>query len=274
VFLCLLDTVVKGLSADFSTIQIVCLRFMMTCVWLGLWLAVRRAGWPSFNRLGVHAVRALTVIAASGSFFYALGRMPFAELFAICLTSPLFMALFGAIFLRERVRLSIAGAIAIGFAGVIVIVGDGFGSAQTTDPTALVAALLSPIVYASNIVILRAQTAHESPDMIVLMQSLCAGLFTLPVAALDFHPLTLDTALLFVLIGLLGASGHLLFAYALSRTSAARFSIVEYTGLLWAAVFGYIFFAEVPKLTVWIGAALIIAACLLVLREKTATAKA
>jgi drug/metabolite transporter (DMT)-like permease len=268
--LCAMDAVVKALPPEMPTVQIVCLRFLATAAFMAGWLLAKRPGWPRLDRLGAHAIRAVIMVLSAASFFYALARMPLAELFAICLTSPLFIALLGAVFLRERVRLAIMGAIAMGFAGVLVIVGDGFGGAQTVPVGALIAALLSPVIYGSGIVLLRAQTAHESPEVIVFVQSLLASLMIAPVVAADFLPLDRNLVLSFALVGLFGASGYLCYAYALSLTTAARFSIVEYTGLLWAAFFGYVFFAEVPRLAVWLGAALIIGACLLVLREKKA----
>lgn len=265
-----MDAVVKGMSADFPTSQLVGTRFLAAGLWVGLWLAMTRPGWPRLDRLGAHALRAFIMVTSAMCFFYALGRIPLAELFSITLTSPLFIALFGALFLRERVRWTIAAAIAIGFSGVLVIVGEGLGGGGTAQPLAVAAALLTPVIYAAGIVLLRAQTAHDSPAVIVCIQSLLATLFIAPVIATEFVAPDGAALLRFAVIGLLGASGYLCFTFALSRTAAARFSIVEYTGLLWAALFGYVFFAEVPRLPVWIGATLIISACVLVMRAKSA----
>lgn len=263
-----MDALVKSLSAGYATSQLVGSRFLAAGLWVALWLAATRGGWPRADRLGAHALRAVTMVVAALCFFYALGRMPLAELFAITLTSPLFIALFGALILRERVRWTLAAAIALGFAGVLIVVGEGLGNGGHAQPLAVAAALLTPIVYAFSIILLRQQTAHEPAAVIVCVQSLFAAVLIAPVAASDFVMPDLGDALRFAAVGFLGAFGYLCFAYALARTAAARFSIIEYTGLIWAALFGYAFFGEVPRVPVWIGAALIISACLLVMRQK------
>jgi S-adenosylmethionine uptake transporter len=66
-----------------------------------------------------------------------------------------------------------------------------------------------------------------------------------------------------VLIGMLGAMGFVLLTIGLRTTPASAFAIVDYMNILWAALFGFVFFSEVPELRFWIGGALIIAACVL-----------
>lgn len=265
-----MDAVVKGLTPHFPTFQIVCLRFLFTTPWIALVLLVQRPAWPRRDRIRAHAIRGALMVATAGCFFYALGQLPLAELFAISLTSPLFIAIFGALFLRERLRPIVLVALAIGFAGVLVIMREGFGGLSTLPLLAVGAAILAPITYAAGIVLLRSQTAHEPLAIIVFVQSAFVALFTAPVALIGFVMPDGEMWLRFLALGLLGTVGNLCFAYALSRMPAARFSVVEYTGLLWAALLGYVFFAEVPRLAVWLGAGLIVAACLLVLRDKQA----
>jgi len=265
-----MDAMVKGLTPHFPTFQIVCLRFLFTAIWIGVALLVLRPGWPRRDKVAAHALRAVLMVATAVCFFYALGQVPLAELFALSLTSPLFIALFGALFLRERLSPVLLVAIAIGFCGVLVIMREGFGGIDAIAPLALGAAILAPVTYALGIVLLRSQTAHEPLTVIVFMQSLFVALFTAPVALAEFVWPNADLWLRFFAVGLLGTIGYLCFAYALSRTSAARFSVVEYSGLLWAALLGYVFFAEVPRVGVWLGAGLIVAACLLALRDKDA----
>jgi S-adenosylmethionine uptake transporter len=271
--LCSMDAVVKGMPAGTPTLQIVCLRFLATGALLGIWLAIARPGWPRRATLGIHALRAVTMVLAATTFFYALARIPLAELFVISLTSPLFIALFGALFLREGFRARIALAIAVGFGGVLVVAaGDlGRGGGLAIDPWALGAAILSPITYGASIVLLRVQSTQERPEVIVFTQSLLAGFMTAPIVGFDFVPLDLNLAVRFAAVGLLGASGYICFARALSMTTAGRFSVIEYTSLIWATLFGYAFFNEIPRPAVWLGAVLIIGACVMVMRDKAAT---
>ena len=70
---------------------------------------------------------------------------------------------------------------------------------------------------------------------------------------------------LFVLVGALGSLSHMGLAWALSRANAARLSPLEYSVLPWAVLFGYFFFAEIPRLETLFGAVLIVLACGLIL---------
>lgn len=266
-----MDTLVKGLSADFGTFQIAFLRSVFVGIWIGLWIAYQRPGWPRRDRLPIHALRAVLSVITACSFFYALAHIPIVEVFALSFTAPLFITLFGALFLREPVRWPIFAAIAIGFAGMLIIVFDAKGTLtlSTGFPRlALAAAILSPVSYALSIVVLRAQAAYEPGSIIVLVQTVMAVVLLAPLAALEYRFPDPNQWLLFALTGLFATVGFLAITHALAHITAARFSAVEYSGLLWAALFGYVFFAEITVLATWAGAALIIAACLIVLRAK------
>lgn len=268
-----MDSIVKGLSAEFAIFQMGFLRFGFAAMWVGLLVAIRRLGLPQRTRMPFHATRAALMVVTASSFFYALSQLPLAQVFALSFTSPIFIAIFGAIFIKEPLRRPVLVAIACGFAGMLTIVFGAEPAAQagTANPFAIAAALAAPVTYALSIVLLRAETAHEPPEVIVLTQSVLVCLFLAPVAAFDFKmPDPMGWAM-FALVGLLGASGFLMFAQALVRMSAARFGVIEYTGLLWAALFGYLFFAEVPSLATWAGAAMIIAGCLVATRARRAS---
>jgi drug/metabolite transporter (DMT)-like permease len=269
-----MDGLVKNLSAGYPTFQIVFMRFAFTALFIGIVMLGLRQRWPSRDRSKAHLGRAILMVLAASSFFYALGRLPLAEVFAISLTSPIFVAVFAAVFLKEPVGLRVMLAIGSGFLGMLVIVfagGPGTG-AFGHPPLALACALLSPVIYALGIVLLRAQTMQEPIAAIVTAQSLFVALLLSPVVAVQFVAPTPAHWAQFVGIGLLGSAGYLAFATGLKGLSAARFSVVEYTGLIWAALFGYAFFGEVPRLAVWLGALLIIAGCLIVISEKVSKA--
>src|SRR5271166_6652143 len=98
-----MDGVIKGLTAEFPTFEIVFWRFTFGALWIGLVLAVQRPGLPRRERLAAHAGRAALMVLSGASFFYALGALPMAEAFALAVTAPLFIAAFGALLLREAV---------------------------------------------------------------------------------------------------------------------------------------------------------------------------
>ena len=266
-----MDGFIKSVAGTYSAAQISLMRSSMLVCWMLPVVLIIRPGWPKRAALKGHALRAALMVITTITFFYALGKMPLAELFALAMTSPLFIAFFSALFLREKIRPSLIAALGLGFVGMLVVVyngGAGFAGGDIST-LALAAALVSPVAYALGIVLLRSQANQEPGTLIVLVQGGLLVLFLIPIAALDFTvPVSGIDWAKFAAIGFLAAAGHLLITYTLSRASAGRFAVLEYTGLLWAAGFGYLFFDEVPGLSVWLGAGLIILGCALVMKAQ------
>ncbi len=269
--LTVMDAIAKALAADYGTFQIAFARFAFSALWVGAAALVVRPGWPRRDRLAAHGLRALLMVTTTSAFFYAIGHLPLAEVFVLTYTAPIFVALFGALLLGEKVDRITVAAIACGFAGVVWV---ALGDAQTGDGAprpwfALACAIACPVTYALGNVLLRAQTAHEHVVTIVLTQSLLASALLLPaiVAAQATLP-TLHGGLMFAALGLFGAGGYLAFASAIAKLPAARVAVADYSGLIWAALLGYLLFAEVPKPSLWAGAVLILGGSLLMLRAK------
>ena len=269
VFLTIMDAMVKSLSGSYSTAQIVFVRFLLIGLIIGTMVAFARQSWPPVRRLAGHFGRAVLMLITSSTFFYALGRLPLADVFVLALTSPIFIALFAALFLKESVKPAVAIAILGGFAGVLVMVfGAGVHGNGSYEPLALFCALVSPVTYALGIVLLRAQTASEPVTVILATQALMVAALVSPAAAVAPVVPTLNDVVAFAAVGVLGAVGHLAFGNGLKRMPAAKFAMIEYTGVIWAALLGYAFFNETPRATAWIGAALIVMACLIVVRNR------
>ena len=262
--LTVMDAVIKALSGPFTAVQILWLRFVLTALFaLGL-LVFWRQPWPSRGRLPYHALRAALTVASNGTFVYALGILPLAEVFALGLTAPVFLATFGALLLGERITLLTALGLALGFGGMLVIIsGDAFAGTTSYPPMALIAALVSPVTYALNIVLLRQQAAIESPVQVVLMQAALVALFVTPLAALSVWKPGVETYWPMILaVGVTSTAGYLILVKSLAGLTAVRYSVIEYTGLIWAALIGWIWFGEWPTLALWLGAALIVTGAL------------
>jgi drug/metabolite transporter (DMT)-like permease len=269
VLLTVMDATVKSLSGSYSTAQIVFVRFLLIGLIIGAMVASARQSWPPARRLTIHFGRALLMLITSSTFFYALGHLPLADVFVLSLTSPIFIALFAALFLKEHVKPAVAIAILAGFAGVLVMVfGAGVRGDRSYEPYALFCALVSPVTYALGIVLLRAQTASEPVTVILATQAMMVAALVSPAAAIAPVVPTSNDVLAFAAVGVLGALGHLAFGNGLKRMPAAKFAMIEYTGVIWAALLGYAFFNETPRATAWIGAGLIVAACLIVVRNR------
>ena len=226
VLLTAMDAMVKSLSGSYTTAQIVFVRFLLIGLIIGTMVTLARHSWPRPRRLTVHFGRAVLMMITSSTFFYALGHLPLADVFVLSLTSPIFIALFAALFLKEQVKPAVAIAIVAGFAGVLVMVfGAGVRGSGAYEPPALFCALVSPVTYALGIVLLRAQTASEPVTVILATQAFMVATLIFPVAATASVVPTSADLVAFAAVGVLGAAGHLAFGNGLKRMPAAEFAM-------------------------------------------------
>lgn len=263
--LCVMDVVAKTLGAHLSTFQIAFVRYGGAALWLALYIAVSGAHWPSLRNWRRHLLRGLLMVITACLFFYAITHLPLAIATALAMTAPIYVSLFGIVFLRERPSRMLGVAIALGMSGsAIMVIGSGGGSA-TGDINGWIAGLLAPISYAAAIISLKHHADDENAAALSLSSAAIAAILLIPVAVPGLALPADGTWPLMGLIGLLGAGGFVLLTIGLRTTPASSFAVVDYMGLLWAALFGFIFFAEVPEPRFWIGGGLVISACALCL---------
>ena len=257
--LSLMDAVIKAMAASYPTFQVAFLRFAFGLVVAGAALAAARPGLPSRETVIANAGRAALTVVTATTFFYALGQLPLAEALVLTFLSPMFVALFGVLMLGERPDARILVALAAGFFGVLVVVSDQFGVGdRAASIGGVAAALASAVCYAFGLVLLRARAQRDPIVYIVFLQNLGAALLLAVPAYAVWEPVSLADLAFFALIGVLGVGGHFLLTSAFARAEAARLASLEYTALIWAALFGYLFFREVPTLGTALGAALIV----------------
>jgi drug/metabolite transporter (DMT)-like permease len=208
-----MDAVAKGLGADFPVTQVVAMRYFSAALWLALFIAVTRRAWPQRRFIGRHLVRAALMSLTAFLFFYAITHLPLAVATALVMSSPVYVALLGIVFLKEPARASIGLAIIVGLVGAAVIIGwggDTVSATGETSPLAWAAALLAPLSYAVGIVLLKHHSADENAAAITLAQSVLATLIVLPFALPTFAMPEGGQWFSVGLVGLLGAGGYLL----------------------------------------------------------------
>jgi S-adenosylmethionine uptake transporter len=266
--LTLMDALIKLLSARYPVLQIAFLRYGFGLIGAGLYAVWSRPGWPTCDAALYNGIRAVLIVVAATTFFFALSRLPLADAIALGFLAPVLTAVFGATLLGERLDWRIAAALVAGFVGMLLIVSAQMGGAGLHRGAALgaVAALVSAIVYALSIVVLRHRATRDPLSQIVLFQNLGpALLLAIPVLWVWTPPTLGDTAL-FALLGVLGVSAHAMLAHVFARMEAARLAPVGYVTLAWGVLLGALFFAEVPGPATLAGAALIVLGTLLTRR--------
>ncbi|EIM27788.1 DMT family transporter [Microvirga lotononidis] len=266
--LSIMDAVIKGMSASYPTFQVAFLRFMCGSIVVAGVVAVLRPGWPNRETVAANAIRSVIAVITALSFFYALGQLPLAETLVLSFLSPMFIALFGMLMLRERVDSRIVGAIGIGFLGTLVVVLGQTGEANAARSwTGVGAALLSAITYALSLVLLRQRAQRDKFLHIVIFQNMGPFLLVAPFGIWAWQPLHYEHLAWFALMGVLGVIGHVLMATAYAKAEAARLAPLEYTALIWAVLIGYGVFSEVPTWATLGGGILIVAAAMLTSRR-------
>jgi drug/metabolite transporter (DMT)-like permease len=231
---------------------------IITPIWLGT-----GGRWPKPKVLKLHLIRGTVSGFMALSFFYALTKLPIAEAIAISFIAPLIALYLAAIMLGEQIQRKAIAASILGLAGTIVIVGGRLGAAEHDIEAlkGLGAILFSAMLYAYNFIIIRQQAQVSSPIEATTFHSgvACAVLLlfapwflTLP----EPRPM-IDIALASILT-LLGA---LLITWAYARAEAQALVPMEYSGFLWAALFGWLFFREPITGTTIAGTVLIIIGC-------------
>jgi len=229
-----------------------------------LWL-VGRPEWPARNVLKIHVIRGVVGSLMALTFFYALTKLPLAETIAISFIAPLVSLYLAAVVLGEEVqRRAIWGSV-LGLVGVIVIVGGKLGRGNLNPETlaGLVAIIVSALLYAWNLVLQRKQAMVAKPTEIATFYMAVASLTYLIAAPWLFELPRLDQLHGVALSSLLSIAGALVMSWAYARAEAQVLVPLEYSGFVWAALFGWLLLGEGVTLTVIAGTALIVAGCLI-----------
>lgn len=264
-----MDALIKSVAAAHPTAQIVFMRYACGMPWAILYLLWDRPLAPTREMVRAHLTRGVLVVITAFLFFYALATLPLAEAITLTFLSPLFLAILAAWLLREPIPAKVFGAIVVGFVGMTVIVAGkiGGGVFDMVRALGIAAAVTSALAYAANLVLLRKRAQTDPFGLIILFQNLFPLILIAPFAWAVWEVPELRSWLLFLGIGALGLAGHLCIIWAFKHANAGPLGVIEYTALIWSAGFGFAFFGEVPGLATWAGAALIVGACLAVMRR-------
>jgi drug/metabolite transporter (DMT)-like permease len=262
-----MNAAVKLLGARYPVGEIVWARFTgHLLVMLAIFLPQYGARLLATRRPGVQIARSLLMLASNALFVVAIARVPLATASAIGFTSPLMVTALSVPLLRESVGIRRWSAVAVGFAGALLVIRPGSG---LNDPAVLLL-LLGSAAYALYQIATRWVSFHDDAATGIVFSALLGSLvmsFVLPfVFVLPRDPF--DIAMLGSL-GLLGGAGHYLVIRAFQGAPAAVVAPLGYVELIGTAALGYLIFDQFPDLWTWIGAAVIIASGLYIaLRER------
>jgi S-adenosylmethionine uptake transporter len=263
---CLMDAVMKTLVANNPAIMATFWRYVSAILFTGLfWL---QAGRPRITRemLPVHLLRGCILAVSATLFFWSLGVLPLSQAVTIAFIAPLLIPPIAALVLKEQMQAGSIAAGVFGFVGVLVAVGFEPEDWRGEQLRGVAAVLGSAVTYAVSIVLMRLRAAKDGPAVLSLLGAIVPALVLAPVMATvipatQWVPRGVD----WLWVAAAGASGAIalqFIARAYARAEAQVLAPFEYTALGWAALFGWVFFAEPVLARTWAGAIVIAAACL------------
>lgn len=259
------DVFIKKLGQTFAPFQIVFFSTLLSFPLITMMLMRDRT---SGTLIPVHpwwtALRTGCSVLIAGSAFYAFSVLPLAEVYAILFAAPMLITILSIPILGERVGIHRWGAIVVGLIGVLVVLRPGTSELSLGHAAALTASIGSSLVA----VIIRKIGKDERSAVLLLYPMMANALVMGAILPFVFVPVEGIHFAMFAAMSALGFAGGLLIIAAYKSADAAIVAPMQYSQLLWAAVFGLFLFSEFPDLWTWVGAAIIIASGLyIVLRE-------
>lgn len=258
------DALGKYIVATYSVGQLMLLRAIAALVLLAPMAWRARAAFPAMDRPWLHGLRVALSTSEVACFFFAAAYLPLADVITYYLACPIFVTALSAVVLRERVGWRRWSAVVAGFCGVLIALQP---SAQTVTWPAMIA-LGGSLSFAVLMLITRSMRA--TPD-IVLASTQFTGTFLFGAIIAPFGWITPNPAHLsfFFIAGCISVSALFCVNRSLKLAPASTVVPYQYSMIVWAVMFGYFVFGDVPTIATIVGAAIIVAAGLYIfLREQ------
>ncbi|MFC0219766.1 drug/metabolite transporter (DMT)-like permease [Pseudochelatococcus lubricantis] len=263
------DVMGKWLVATYSVGQILLIRSAAAFAILApfIW----RAGLSSFRDMPhprVQIIRALCGTADVALFYWAVAYLPLADVMTFYLAGPIYVTAMSAVFLGERVGPTRWTAVLVGFLGVLIALGPSI--VALSWPSLI--ALAGSVAFSGLMVTTRLSRGTGDVQLVTVQvaAALVCGLIAAP-----FGWVTPDMTDFFMLglLGVVSMSAFLCVNRALKLAPASVVVPYQYTLIVWAVVFGYVFFGEMPKATTLLGAAVIVGAGIFLFFREQANAR-
>lgn len=263
----LMNIFIRDLATALDSFQMVFIRNAISLcivIVIATWL---QRGLPHFptSRLSGHMWRAGMGLVAMQLWFYSLTIMPVTIATALSFTTPIFATMFAILFLKERAGWRRWTALFISFCGVLLIINPDMQ--HVNIGVAVVLAASAAMAVAGIFVKILSRT--EPPETIVFYMSLFMTPLSLPLALLDWRPLTFTQFGSLAMIGLLSTSAQLMMARAYKRAEMVVLMPLDFTRLIFTSLFAYAWFGEILQGQAWVGAGIIVASTVYIAHRET-----
>ena len=222
------------------------------------------------RRWGLYGLRAVLNITGMMAGFTALTLIPLAEATALSFTAPLFVTIGAVLVLGEVVRLRRIAALAVGFIGVLVVVGPQINAVSVGTLLALANAML----LAMTALVVKRLTATEPVEAIIIWMVVLSTPLSLVPALFVWQWPDVVTLACLVCLAAAGTFGHFCWTKACSLAEITQLQPIEFVRLPLTALAGYVIFFEEPAAAVWLGGAIIFLSTAYITRREAQIARA
>jgi len=207
----------------------------------------------------MHMLRGVLVLVTTVTFFAALKYLPLTDCIVIAFAAPIFVTALSGPMLKEKVGWRRWSAVVVGFAGVAVAI-DPTGTWEDQTGLGIGLVLLSALAYALTLLTLRKLSGKEHTHNLLFYSTAFSVVVAAIPGILEWQPISWQAAGVMLIQGAASASGQIAMIRAFRFGEASMLAPIEFTALIWATLFGFWFWSDLPTVTVLVGAALIIGA--------------
>jgi len=261
-----LDAVAKHLVASYPVLQVVWARFVFHLVLAVLILGPRFGFFYRSANLPLQIVRSFLLLATTALFFSGIRLLPLADASAIMFTSPILVSILAIPILGEKVGPHRWAAIIIAFLGALVVVRPGAGVMGLGAIFLLGCACCNACYQLAT----RKLRGTDEARTTLLYTGLAGAIGTSLAVPLVWVPIAVGDWPFFVALGIFGCLGHFTLIKAFQSAPATVVSPFTYVSLIWATLFGFIIFGDLPDIWTLVGASIIAGGGLYILHREQA----
>ncbi len=247
---------IKMAAEDLGNEMVVFYRNLFGLIYLLPWLLRGGLGHLRSNRLGLHLTRSLLGLAAMYSFFYAIANMQLSGAVLLNFSAPLFVPVIALFWLGESVPTPVRWALLIGYIGIVMILKPDASMIDSVAGIGVASGIFAALAMTS----IRRMSDTEPTTRIVFYYSVISTLISAIPLSWAWQSTSADNLFYMVIAGIAATSGQLLMTRAYAHAPAARVGPFMYLTVVFAAIFGWMIWTEVPDLLSFIGATLVIVA--------------
>jgi len=258
-----MDLGLKQLVEHYSSMQVVFLRCVTSAPLMAFWILARQRSAFRVKRPADHLLRAVIGLVMLYGVSECFREMQLADAYAIFFAAPLLITLLSGPILGEKAGPYRIGAAMVGFSGVLIVLQPGMNSALISYGAAM--ALLAVVAYSFMALLLRRMGHFDSTIVIAFWFVALVGIGAGFLSIFSWKPIQWEHWPWLLLLAISGTFGQLMLTGAFKRASVAVIAPLDYTHMIWAVIYGYLFWGHLPGTSTWVGTAVIVSSGLFII---------